>query len=227
MSDDLILSEALNLMPQETTDLAGLTEEEYLPRIQLYGSSSKPVKRGLIQQGHYGIVRSGNDKIEDLGSTFECFVLAWRPKLMTKVGDGYIVFFDPKSEEFKKHKEEAEVNKTTMFGPEFLLLVPSLNNELFQFFCNNKTMRRSATYLAGIAKGETLKDKGAIISSRLIEAKGYEWHGPQIEKSELITLADCSDPDKLKATIMAEGQKFVNPPKTVVKAEETEEDRER
>lgn len=213
-------------MPAESLSLEGLTEEDYLPRIQLFGSSSKAVKRGLIQQGHYGIIRSGSEKIESIGQTFECFVLAWRPKLMAKVDEGYVVFFDQTSEEFKKHKAEAEINKSTMYGPEFLVLLPSKNNELFQLFCNNKTMRRSATLLAGIAKGATLKDKGAIISSRLIEAKGYEWHGPTIEKSELITLADCDDPEDLKAKIIHEGQKFVNPPK-VVKAQETEDERER
>src|SRR5262245_5693505 len=111
------------------------TASQWLPWLALFGGNSKAVKQGLVPIAHYALALGGDSYI-DLGSEVDVLPLSWRPKATSFEGETPVSFFNPKSEEFLAVQKKSESpNSNCVFGPEFLLWVPSV--------------RRFATFLMG------------------------------------------------------------------------------
>jgi hypothetical protein len=186
----------------------------FLPRIQLFGGSSDAVKEGKINVGRYGLVR-GKDQLEDLGPEVDVLVCAGRVKALDISTDTPITSYDHKSDLFKDIAAgSAEENSRKMFGPEYLVWVPSCK-QLATFFLSSPTARReSGSIHARLRKAATLKAK-------LIVGKKFKWHGPQI--------VPCSTPFELPDVdfLNEEIAKFVNPKSSEVEIASTTEERAR
>jgi hypothetical protein len=191
-----------------------MSSVSFLPRVQLMGSGSNAVKEGKINQGHYALV-TGKDKLDDLTKELPVLVLAWRPKAMEIGAENVISIYNPASAEFKRIAEKSEEpDSGCMYGPEFLLWVPS-SRTFATFFMSSKTARREAPQLKG------LMGKSALLKSQLIKAKKFAWHGPVV--------TPCSQPfdmpgmDEVKDQV----QKFNNPPENETEKAPEAGDRDR
>ena len=113
---------------------------DFLPRFNLYGSSSNACKEGKIGVAHYGYA-SGDDVV-DCGKEVRCFVLAWRPKAMRIGGAKVEAYFNSEHSEFKKIKAEANAKvEGSLCGIEFLLWLGE-KNLFVTFYMASPTMRR-------------------------------------------------------------------------------------
>jgi hypothetical protein len=65
----------------------------FLPRLQLFGSSSDAVKEGKIGVAHWGVVR-GKDQLEDLGKETDILVIAGRAKALDIGGEKVVTSYD-------------------------------------------------------------------------------------------------------------------------------------
>lgn len=171
----------------------------FLPRLQLFGGSSDAVKEGKIGVGRWGLV-AGKDALEDLGAEVDVLVIAGRVKALDLHGENIVTSYDRNSDTFKDIATRSEVaNSKCMFGPEFLVYVPS--KQVFAtVFLSSATARREARSLhARLRKAATLK-------SQLITGKQHKWHGP--------VFTPCSNPFEMPTgeAIVAEATKFLNPP---------------
>lgn len=189
---------------------------DYLPRLQLMTANSDQCKKGDFPINHYALV-SGQNFI-DLGEALDIAVVIWRPKAL-EIGDEIISVYDPEDGEFKRIQEKSEEKDSgCMFGPEFLVYIPS-KIEFATFFMGSKSSRREAPNLrARMGKAATLK-------SHLIETKKFSWFAP--------TIVPCSTPMDIPPVeeISEQVEKFNNPPKSEVERisdnENTESGRER
>lgn len=181
---------------------------KWLPYITLFGVNAGEVAEDKIRAGNHGVKTGKN--LTDLGSEFDCLVVAFRPKTMDLSGDSIITVYDHKSDEFKRIAAQSDVKDSNcMYGPEFLLWLPSLQ-KWATYFCSNKTSRRAAPDL------RTQMGKAATVKSILIKTAKYKWFGP--------VFTSCSTPFALPSdeSLAEEVEKFNNPPANdVEKAPET------
>ncbi len=174
----------------------------YLQRLQLFGSKSDACAEGRIGIGHWGVV--GDDVITDLGEELDLVILSWRPKALQIDGDSIVTEHDPTSDLYKKIRELSGVKDSgCMYGPEFLVWIPSQNVFATSFF-SSKTARREAKKIG------PLVGKAATFKCRLIETVRYKWHGPVV--------VPCSTPLDIPSieVIKEEIDKFQDPPKSDV-----------
>lgn len=148
----------------------------YLNRLQLVQSSSNICKKQKISAGNYIVVKGKESVVHDLSDSVDVFVLGWRPKAI-RFAKGTVkmrIVYDPKSPEFRSIEKEAAVKDSgCMYGPEYLVYIPSVN-ETVTFHFNNPTLRQSASgMLPNIGKAITC-------TSELIERGRDSWHGPVI-----------------------------------------------
>ena len=174
---------------------------DFLPRLQLMTANSDQCKKGEFPINHYALVQGQN--LVDLGETLDIAVVTWRPKAL-EIDDEIITVYDPEDEEFKRIQEKSnEKDSGCMFGPEFLVYIPS-KKQFATFFMGSKSARREAPGLrARVGKAATLK-------SHLIETKKYSWYAP--------TIVPCSTPMDIPPVeeIQEQVDKFNNPPKSEV-----------
>jgi len=193
---------------------------DYLPRFQLFGSKSDACAEGKIGMGHYGLVK--DDVITDLGAEIDIVIISWRPKAV-QTGDDLIIDYHPEIDDkgnitnpiFKKIVGLAGVRDSgAMYGPEFLLWVPSAD-VFATYHMNSKTGRREARNM------EPLLGKAATLKCHLIEQGKYKWHGPVV--------IPCSTPLDLPSEedIRAEWTKFQNPPKNEMEVADDDDTRAR
>ncbi len=163
----------------------------FLPRVQLFGSSSKLVKLGKFPQGHWGLVRN-KDQVDDLGTSFDCVVIQYRYKALDVSGDKPVQYFDADSDDFADVVARSkEKDSGCMWGEEFLLWIASA--QVFAtLFCASPTMRNSVNDI------KQLHLRGCTLGCRLIENKQFAWHGP--------TVSMCSTPMNLPSSEMAQIQ---------------------
>lgn len=197
--DNELISVDAGLVPQlDDKQLAAISSSgDFLPRLQLFGGNSDAVKKLQIDIAHYGLV-TGKDTIEDMGREVDVLVICARAKALRIGADGTIITkFHPNDDEFKKIMEDSNVQDSgCMYGPEFVLYVPSVS-KFATFFMSSKTARRVAGAVnARVCKAATLK-------SELIETKKYKWHGP--------VCVPCSTPMTLPSSedIAAAVKKFL------------------
>ncbi len=200
MGNQLVPSDLLNELAPVNSNFEDLTSasEDFFYRMQLYSSKSNLVQEGKINANHYGIPED-NDVV-DLGAEVDVIILSWRAKALDTSGEAIIESFNPDSDTFKQIKDNSALKDSgCMYGPEFLLWVPSVERFL-TFFMSSKTARREAR------KMEPLVGCAATIKSRIIKNGKFVWAGPVV--------IECSTPLSLPDTniIKQKVQKFVNPP---------------
>lgn len=147
----------------------------FLPRLQLFGSTSEAVKEGKIPIAHYGIIKGKDDPI-DLGISVLIIPLAWRAKAMDVKVDPPMAYHKPDSPEFQEIKKRAdnEQNSGCMYGPEFLVWMAE--HGYVTFFFGSKTARNEAPAIrALLPKGPVLNT--AVCTAHLIKTEQYSWHG--------------------------------------------------
>jgi hypothetical protein len=156
----------------------------YLPRVSLLTSNSKDVKSGDVSANIYRF-ESGDIKTV-LGKTVDIVPLAVRfTAVLTDDGEGNFLSVhtmkastDALFQQIKATSEKDGFGSGAMFGPEFLIWVPSLG-KFASFFCNNKSARNMA---AGI---KDLIGKAATLSSKMAKNSKFEWYVPAIAESNV------------------------------------------
>jgi hypothetical protein len=149
---------------------------DYLPRFQLFSAKSDAVAMGKILPGRYGVV--DGDRIIDLGTEVILSVHSWRPKAMfiDKAANTVENHYDPDADRFKEIQDKSFTpNSNCLFGPDFLIWIPKLQ-KWASFYMNSKTARRQS---GGVR--EAIGQNGIKLGAKLIEAKGFKWHGPTVE----------------------------------------------
>lgn len=230
MSNDLAKSNPAELAVVEQkygADIFGAVTSsgKWLPRIQLFGSSSNEVKEDKIRAGNHGLVSGKN--VTDLGKEFDALSICFRPKAMDIGGDEILTNYVHTSAEFLRMQAQSDVKDSgCMFGPEFLIWVPA-EQKWATYFCSNKTSRRAASDLLGLMS-KLVDGKPVIvpapvtIKANLIKTAKYMWHGPVFTK--------CSTPFGFPTdeSLAEEVEKFNNPSESdIVKAPESTNTRAR
>lgn len=188
----------------------------FLQRLQLF-TKGKPIDKGLIKPGHYGVPVS-EDEVIDLGETVDLIPLARRPKAVDMSDkEAIITVYDDKSDEFKRiAATSAGKESNCMFGVSFLVFERS-QGKFYELFFGTKSSRPEAKNLypflpnSDESKGPVKPATAATLKARYVEKK-FSWHVPVVTK--------CSTPfAKLptEAQVVDEIGKFLNP-----KAEEVE-----
>jgi hypothetical protein len=141
-------------------------------RLQLFGASSDEVKEGKFPMGNFGIV--DNSEITNLGSSFNCYVVAWRPKALS-IGEKLVFSYDIESPVFKDIMTSDEDGN--LYGPEFLLYIP--NHDFIPYFLCSKSGRYEA--------GAFRLNIGKVIELKAIFIKGtkFSWHAPKVVASNV------------------------------------------
>ena len=180
---------------------------DWLPRLQLMTANSKECKDGNFPLNTYAVVKDQN--LTDVGKEVDVLVIAWRPKAM-EIDEQVYAVYDPESVDFKRIQEESNVKDSgCMYGPEFLVWLPS-TKQYATFFMGSKSSRREAGNVRAL-----LKNAGTL-KSKKIETKKYTWFSPIIEKCT--TAFDPPQQDEL----LEQYTKFINPPESEIeKAPET------
>jgi hypothetical protein len=211
MSNALIPAEFLGTAKYATqkamTEVSSVGD--YLPRVQVMGSMSGPVKEGQFPMGHFALVRSKQN--EDIGSEFNCLLLSWRPKAMQYSPDVKSIY-DPNSDAFKDIKSRSNVpNAGCGYGPEYLMWLPD-QQCLATFFFGNATGRNEApsinAYLQQNGGTGICTFKSILIKN---EKKRQSWHGAKVFDCavELVLPENWAD-------VGVEIEKFNNPSEKVV-----------
>lgn len=198
----LVKNEALPPQVYNEEDFLLSTKSgDWLPRLQLMTSNSDICKEGKFPVNHYSLIQSQNNR--DMGTDVDVLVIAWRPKAI-EMGDEVITVFDTKHPEFIRIQEKStEQNSGCMFGPEFLVYIPTIK-EFATFFMGSKSTRREAPGVkARMLKGGTLK-------SHLVKTAKFTWQVP--------ICVPCTTPFEIpeENEIKEQATKFLNPPATTI-----------
>lgn len=170
----------------------------FFNRIQLFGGKSNCVQEGKIPANHYGIPVDG--EYIDLGDEVDAVLLAFRPKALDTNCEPPVESFDPESDVFQRIQELAPVKDSgAMFGPEFLLYVPSAEMYV-TFFMSSKTAKREARKMFPMLRS------AITLKSKIIKNDKYVWTGPVV--------INCSTPLALPPVedIESKIKQFLNPP---------------
>lgn len=189
---------------------AAASSSTFLPRIQLLTSNSEKCKTGEFPTNHYALIQ--DQKHDDLGNNVDVLLVTWRPKAL-EVGDAVISVFDPNDAEFQRIQDRSmnEKDSGCMFGPEFLVWVPSVKR-FATFFMGTKSARREAGNVKARLK------QAATFGSQKIETKKYTWFAPQV--SACSTPFDMPPRDELMSAV----EQFNNPPKNDVEGVKDDEE---
>lgn len=181
-------------------DLA--TIGNYLPRLQLCGSNSKPCKQGLIPIGHHALFKG--KALIDMGKNVQAWICGWRPMALLTSGEKPVAFFHPESDGFKQIRTlSAEGGQNgALCGPQFLLFIPGQG--FTTYFMSSKTAKNEAPNF------KALIDKCAVIGAKFIENKKFSWHGPTVVPSS----QQFATPDIEEYTTVL--NEFKNPPESSV-----------
>lgn len=211
MSNTLINSEALGGQIQKYDDKAFeavVTSGNYLPRLQLMTSQSEKCKEGAFPINNYALVVG--EIFHDLGKEVDILVICFRPKAI-EIGDAVITVFDQNSEEFKRIVAKSELpNSGCMYGPEFLVYVPS-QKKFATFFMGSKSARKEAPAVRALLQA------AATLKSKKISTSQHTWFAPQA--------VPCSTPFELPNMddLKKEVEKFNNPPAQEVEKAKSEQ----
>jgi hypothetical protein len=196
-------------------DYKDVGKTDYLLRLSLY-SKGKPIDKGLIKPGHFG-VQISKDRVEDLGDSIDVLFLAKRYKAVDMSDpDALIVVFDKDSDEYKRIEEESKIKDSNCMAGVDFLLYESSTGRFLDFHCSTKSADREAgammAYLpisqADIdAQGlKGVKPQGpvpATLKSEYVTKKNWAWFAPQVQKCSNFT-----NPPSL-ADVSAEITKFI------------------
>lgn len=183
--------------------LANVTKVgDYLPYIQLCGSSTNLVKEGKVPMAHFALVKGKG--ITDLTKEFHAVILSWRPKAMNF--NDMEIAFNPKGDLFKKIQAAADADSQSGngYGPEYLVWLPEYK-QFATFFMSSATARNEAP------NTQTFLGQACTFESVVIKNKKFTWHGPSTKKCPLSEIAMPDEQTRLDVT-----HKFENPPEAEV-----------
>ena len=152
-----------------------MSEGNYVPRIDLLQAGSGARRSGLGNDGEF--LHNGST---NLGKTFVGIFADWRPHAIMFDEDGNVIAesFDPASETFKQIKAKEAGPKVKGerpgSGADFMVWVPE--HGVFGILPLLKTARRHIKPAYTLL----LQKKAAVITSQLVEARGYAWFSPNI-----------------------------------------------
>jgi len=204
--NELVKVDGMPVVPVGEKEFSALVGGDWLPRLQVVDSNSKVGKKNLAKVGNYALVRSEDDVV-DLTNQVDALIIHMRWTAIDTNEDSLSFSHDKESDEFQRIQEESKVsNSGCMWGPEFLVYLPSVKS-FATFFCGSATARRESKNIFKLLR------KAATFKTHFIENKRYSWWGP------LVT--ECTSPFDIPSEeeIKQEAVKFANPPKQ----EETEE----
>jgi hypothetical protein len=154
---------------------------DWLPRLNVMTGNSTLVQEGKMNVGRYALIIN-KDTFKDLGPEVEGLAIAFRPRAMRTTVEPPQSFYDPKSPEFEKVREESAIKDSgSVYGPEFLIWLP--NEEMFcTMLFGSISSRREAPQLFALMKGDddVIRPAKATFATRFIETKKYKWHAPRI-----------------------------------------------
>jgi hypothetical protein len=184
----------------------------FLPRLQLLGASTNLCKKGKAPIGSYAILRGKDTIVHQFGDEVNILVLGWRPKAV-RFGGKQAFYYNPQSPEYKKIEiDSTKQNSHCMYGPEYLVYVPQVD-EIVTFHFNNPTMRTAASgMLPNLGKAVTCKIE-------LIEKPDNSWHGPVILNCST-PLTPPGDLAAFQDRVKMELAKFNNPKESELEAVE-------
>lgn len=199
MSDNaLVKIDGMPIIEVTEDEFKLIVSGDWLPRIQVVDSNSKVAKKKQAESGNYALVR-GEDDVLDLTNQVDVLVVHVRWTALDTNGDTPTFVHERESDEFKRIEEESLVqNSGCMWGPEFLLYIPSVKS-FATFFCASATARRESKHIF------KLMHKAATLKTHFIEKGKHSWYGP------LIT--ECSSPFDIPPSdeIKEQALKFANP----------------
>lgn len=179
---------------QDDKDFDNLVEKStYLPRIQLYASSSEAVKQEKIGQGRFGVSVT-KDSVEDLGKAFDAIPLSYRFKAVQFTGDEIIASYDPQSEIFKSIQAQSDTEDSgCMFGIEFMLWLTD-SSKFVTYHLSSKSARREAKPL------RSMLGQAVTIEVELKKGKKYSYHIPKVMKCSS-AVSNLPDPALMKVEL--------------------------
>lgn len=185
----------------------------FLQRLQLYSKGKSGPNGTIIEGGHYGIPKSG-EEIEDLGNSIDVLVIDRKAKAIDMSDtDNIIVSNDTKSDEFKRIVDMADNVKDSgcAYGPTYLVYERSTRT-FYEFFCGNKSGRYESSkinaYLpvtqamieAGVTKEtEPRFSKPMTLKSQYVKKGKWEWFAPKAE--DCLTPIDLPPAEQLRSEI--------------------------
>jgi len=217
MSDDLVISKPNELVkPSKYATETAIAElgsgTEYIPYIQLMGSSSSIVKQGKFPVGHFSCVK-GKERI-DLGEKFDAVILGMRPHAM-QFGEDFVSVYNPENPEFIRIKKAAQNKQQGFsFGLEFLLYMQEFDEVGCYLFGNPSHQLEAPNVVTIFEKQNSINEYVlAEFVSYLVppNKKGHSWHVPQVRESES-AITKMIDADRLGPI----QEKFNNPPESEV-----------
>lgn len=217
MTNELIPVEPGSIQKYDDNAFPEITKgNDFLPRLQLMTASSTVCKSGEFPINHYALIE--NQNMTNLGTEIDVIVGPWRPKALDVSTDKVVAVYDPESAEFKDIQARApKLNSGCMFGPEFLVYIPSLK-KWATLFLSSVSARKEFTAI------NNHRGSAATLSTRKIETEKYTYFS--------ISTRNCSA--SLEAPpeeeVLAQAQKFNNPvavqSQSFEKAEEAPSSRE-
>jgi hypothetical protein len=234
MSKELIPAATLANVPAQMGDDDDFVQEStFLRRLQLV-SKGKHVDSGHVKPGNYGIIIDSNTA-QDIGNKIDVLVMSRRPKAIDMSdNDQIIVSYDKKSELYLEiAAKSSEKDSGCQAGSSFLVIERS-TGAFYEFFCGSKSAQRIAPTIGGYMAitAKQIKDRGLVdvephgplpltLTSKYIQQR-FNYFAPEVQ--------DCSTPFTAQqipkeAVIVAEMQKFVNPPKDETKVVKSDGDR--
>lgn len=183
----------------DESDFDEMRSASYLPRLTLLTANSKDVKAGEVSANTYRF-ESGDVKTV-LGKVVEIVPLAVRfTAVMTDDGEGnFISIHTMKAstnemfQEIKNISEKGGFGSGAMYGPEFLIWIPSLG-KFASFFCNNKSARNMASNI------KDLIGQASTLASKMASNKKFEWFVPTITMSN-VPVTNVPDNETLETVI--------------------------
>jgi len=174
---------------------------DYLGRVQLMTSNSGDCKTGVFPINHFAHILEGEQN--DLGKEIDVLLLEWRAKALDVSDKAHPVSnYDSTSEEFLDIRERSGIaNSGCMWGPEFLVWLPSIRKFATFFFGSNSARKEAKKVVAifQMAKAATFKPYHIVKSK-------FDWF--------VARATVCSTPFEMPDEDEASKQieKFMNPP---------------
>jgi len=188
-----------------------LSGSAFLPRLQLMTGNSDKCKKNEFPINKFALI--SGQKHTDIGAEVNVLCLVWRPKAIDTKSDEIIICHDFENPEFDRIKQDSkEKDSGCMYGQEFLVWIPSIE-QFATFFMGTPTSRREApSMLALLQKAATLKPE-------MIKTKKYTYFSPGVSM--------CSTKFQLpdKAECLAQIKDFNNPKAVEVKRVERDQDK--
>jgi hypothetical protein len=208
------MSTELSIKPAQFGEISTSIDEvfevgDYIPYIQLLGSSSNVVKEGKFPMGHFGLYK-GRTPL-DIGESFDAIIFAVRPRAM-EFGENNLSHFRIDSSDFQKIRESAmNGEQGYAFGPEYLLYLHDFDDFALYLF-GNKSGRMEAPNVQTFFKQQAADDTYVLVhfSTELVtNSRKQSWHVPRAKLSDC-TIQTFPEIDRINKII----EKFNNPPES-------------